>query len=69
MLEIAGGLCLATALGGPFPAAALAVSTIAASFHGAQLLAYSGDEREALRTGFTNVAVLGGLIVAATTSL
>ncbi|WP_352990589.1 DoxX family protein [Mesorhizobium sp. M0904] len=32
VLEIAGGFCLATGLGGPFPAAALAVFTITASF-------------------------------------
>ncbi|MER9890631.1 DoxX family protein [Mesorhizobium sp. M0119] len=69
VLEIAGGFCLATGLGGPFPAVALAVFTIAASFM-VNFWRYGGDEREALRTGFTiNVAVLGGLIVAATTSL
>ncbi|MER8528782.1 MULTISPECIES: DoxX family protein [unclassified Mesorhizobium] len=70
VLEIPGGFCLATGLGGPFPAAALAVFTIAASFMALNFWRYSGDEREALRTVFTiNVAVLGGLIVAATSSL
>ncbi|MER8995535.1 DoxX family protein [Mesorhizobium sp. M0678] len=70
VLEIAGGFCLATGLGGPFPGAALAVFTIAASFMALNFWHCGGDEREALRTGFTiNVAVLGGLIVAATTSL
>lgn len=68
VLEIAGGFCLATALGGPFPPGVGRIHHCGV-VHGAQLLAYSGDEREALRTGFTNVAVLGGLIVAATTSL
>ncbi|MER8521703.1 DoxX family protein [Mesorhizobium sp. M0644] len=69
VLEIAGGFCLATGLGGPFPAAALAVFTIAASFMALNFWRYSGDEREALRSFTINVAVLGGLIVAATTSL
>ncbi|MER9235131.1 DoxX family protein [Mesorhizobium sp. M0622] len=70
VLEIGAGFCLATDVGDPYPAAALAVFTIAASFMALNFWRYSGDERETLRTGFTiNVAVLGGLIVAATSSL
>jgi len=70
VLEIVAGFCLATGIGTAYAAAALAVFTIAASIMMLNFWRYTGDEREALRTGFTiNVAVLGGLIVAATASL
>ncbi|WP_352895663.1 DoxX family protein [Mesorhizobium sp. M1340] len=44
VLEIAGGFCLATGLGGRFPAAALAVFTITASFMALNFWSYRGDE-------------------------
>ena len=70
VLEIVAGFCLATGIGTAYAAAALALFTIAASIMTLNFWRYTDDDREALRTGFTiNVAVLGGLIVAATASL
>ncbi|WP_163272932.1 DoxX family membrane protein [Chelativorans alearense] len=70
VLEIVAGFCLATGIGAAYAAAALAVFTIAATAMALNFWRYTGDERAALRSGFTiNVAVLGGLIVAATAGL
>jgi putative oxidoreductase len=70
MLEIVAGFCLAAGIGVAYAAAALAVFTVTASIMTLNFWRYTGDDRDALRTGFTiNVAVLGGLVVAATASL
>ena len=70
VLEIGAGLCLALGVGVPYAAAALAVFTIAATLMLLDFWRHSGEAREALRNGFAiNVAVLGGLMVAAATGL
>jgi putative oxidoreductase len=70
VLEIGAGLCLALGIGVPYAAAALAVFTIAATLMLLDFWHHSGEAREALRNGFDiNIAVLGGLMVAAATGL
>lgn len=69
-MELVAGLCLATGIGRPCAALALIAFTIAASVLALDFWRYCGPERQGLRSAFTiNIAVLGGLILAATADL
>ncbi|UDL88879.1 DoxX family protein [Mesorhizobium sp. PAMC28654] len=66
-VETVAGLCLATGVARPYAAPALIAFTVAASLMALNFWRYSGPERQGLRSAFTiNIAVLGGLILAAT---
>lgn len=66
-LEIGAGALLASGTAVPYAAAALAVFTVAATVTMLDFWRRKGEVRKAMRNGFAvNVAVLGGLIVAAT---
>ena len=66
-LEIIAGVCLAAGIARPWAAAALGAFTIAASVMALDFWRYGGAERQGMRSAFAiNVAVLGGLILAAT---
>ncbi|MDH6233027.1 putative oxidoreductase [Mesorhizobium soli] len=68
-VEVTAGLCLAADVARPYAALALIVFTIAASLMALNFWRYSGPERQGLRSAFTiNIAVVGGLIIAASTS-
>lgn len=70
IVELVAGLCLATGVARPYAALALIVFTIAASVLALDFWRYCGPERQGLRSAFTiNIAVLGGLILAATADL
>lgn len=65
-LEITAGLCLAADIGQPYPALALIAFTLAASVMLLDFWRHAGPQRQALRSAFAiNIAVVGGLIVAA----
>ena len=67
IVEIVAGLGLATGVARPYAAVTLIAFTIAASVMALNFWRYSGPERQGLRSAFTiNIAVVGGLIVAAT---
>jgi putative oxidoreductase len=69
-VEIVAGLGLAIGIGRPCAALALIAFTIAASVLALDFWRYCGPERQGLRSAFTiNIAVLGGLILAATADL
>jgi putative oxidoreductase len=60
--------CLILGIGRPYAAAALIAFTIAASVTMLDFWRYSGVERLSLRSAFiTNIAIVGGLLVAGTT--
>lgn len=62
------GLCLVAGFARPYAALALIAFTAAASLLALNFWAYSGPERQAMRSGFIiNIAVIGGLALAATT--
>lgn len=70
VVEIVAGLCLATGVARACAALALIVFTIAASVLALDFWRYCDPERQGLRSAFIiNIAVVGGLIVAATTDL
>jgi putative oxidoreductase len=70
MVEIVAGLCLATGVARAYAALALAAFTIVASVLALDFWRYCGPERQGLRSAFIiNIAVVGGLILAATTDL
>lgn len=65
-VEVVAGLCLAAGFYQPYAALVLVVFTIAASFMLLNFWRYSGEQRQGLRSAFIiNVAVIGGLLVAA----
>jgi len=67
VVEIVAGLCLAMGVMRPYAAVALILFTIAASLMALNFWRYSGMERQGLRSAFIiNVAVVGGLLLAAT---
>lgn len=67
LLQISAGALLAFGIATPWAAAALAAFTVVATLMMLDFWRHEGSEREALRNGFLiNIAVLGGLIVAAT---
>lgn len=67
VLQIGAGALLASGIFVPYAAAALAAFTVAATILMLDFWRHKGSEREALRNGFAiNVAVLGGLLIAAT---
>lgn len=69
IVEIIAGACLAIDVVRPYAAGVLIAFTIAASAMALNFWRYQGPERQGLRFAFTiNIAVVGGLIVAATTS-
>jgi len=68
IVELVGGLCLILGIGRPYASAALIAFTIAASLMMLDFWRYSGVERQSLLSGFvTNVAIIGGLLLAGTT--
>ncbi|TKT76256.1 DoxX family protein [Aquamicrobium sp. LC103] len=70
VVEIVAGLCLASGIARPYAAAALVAFTIAASVMALDFWRHSGPERQAMRSAFMiNIAVVGGLITAATADL
>jgi putative oxidoreductase len=67
VVELVAGLCLIVGVARPWAAGALILFTAAASLMMLDFWRYSGIERLALRSAFvTNVALIGGLILAAT---
>ncbi len=67
VLEIGAGALVVCGIAVAYAALTLAAFTIAATLLMLDFWRYEGRERDALRNGFAiNVAVLGGLIVAAT---
>ncbi|AZO24709.1 DoxX family protein [Mesorhizobium sp. M1E.F.Ca.ET.045.02.1.1] len=67
-LEIVAGLMLVLGLAMPFAAGALVVFTLTANFMLLRFWASEEPERQVLRNAFLiNVAVIGGLLLAATT--
>lgn len=70
IVEIVAGLCVVTGIVRPHAALALIVFTAAASITALNFWCYCGPERQGLRSAFTiNIAVIGGLILAATADL
>jgi putative oxidoreductase len=70
MVEITAGLCLATGVGRAYASLALIAFTIAASVLALDFWRYRDPERQGLRSAFAiNIAVVGGLILAATADL
>lgn len=66
-VEIAAGVCLIVGVGRAYAALALIGFTMAASLLAVNFWRYSGAERQMLRSLFIlNVAVVGGLVLAAT---
>ena len=69
LVEIVGGICLILGIGRPYAAAALVAFTTAASAMMLDFWRYSGAERLTLRSAFVaNLAIIGGLLLAATAS-
>ncbi|WP_292667356.1 DoxX family protein [Mesorhizobium sp.] len=67
MLEVVAGFCLAMGVAVPYTAGALILFTAAANMLVLCFWRYGGPERQALRSAFLiNVAVIGGLVLAAT---
>lgn len=67
IVEIVAGLCLAVGVMRPYAAVALILFTVTASLMALDFWRYSGPERQGLRSAFViNVAVIGGLLLAAT---
>lgn len=65
-IEIVAGFCLAADVFRPYAAFALIAFTIAANVTMLNFWRFSGVERQGLRSAFTiNIAVLGGLVIAA----
>lgn len=66
VLEIVAGVCLAIGIAKPYAAGFLIVFTAVASFVLLDFWRHSGEQRAALQNAFiTNVAVVGGLLLAA----
>ncbi|MET2830817.1 DoxX family protein [Mesorhizobium shangrilense] len=70
IVEIVAGFCMATGIVRPYAALALIAFTVATCLTVLNFWRYSGPERQGLRSAFTiNIAVVGGLILAATADL
>lgn len=68
-VEIVAGACLGAGIARPWAATALGAFTVAASMMALDFWRHGGAERQGMRSAFTiNIAVLGGLILAATTA-
>ncbi|MET0599263.1 MAG: DoxX family protein [Mesorhizobium sp.] len=66
IVEIVAGACLAIGIARPYSALALGLFTIVASVMILDFWRHSGAQREAMRSAFViNIAVVGGLMVAA----
>lgn len=67
VLEIVAGLCLVVGIYRPYAAVALIVFTLAASLMMLNFWRFDGVERQGVLSAFIiNIAVIGGLILAAT---
>jgi putative oxidoreductase len=68
VLELVAGICLIVGFARFYAALALAAFTIAATVMLLDFWKFDDPERQAMRTAFLiNIAVLGGLLIAATT--